>query len=211
MSGEGARPARLAIWLLRHACPGSDHEALTGDLLEQCLERRSPLWIWRQVFLAIAVNVLVQMRRYWPHILYAVVGAEMRWLLGEAVLTPLDIVPWWTLPWPWSMVVFKLIPDFVYVLAALPVLGLGLAIQGTFRWRSLLWTGALSMGLVAIGVQSIVFPALFQPVSADRLIYTTRILPIFMLVLGYSGHFFSAWLGCRWGRQGERVGGAVLS
>lgn len=163
--------------------------------MEQCLEGRSPLWIWRQVFLAMAVNVLVQMRRYWPHFLYAVIGTEMPRLLGDSV---------YALPWPLSLFVFALSPFPIYALAALPVLGIGLAIQGMLRWRSLLWTGALSLVLVGIGVHSIAFPALFQPVSADRLLYTTRVLPIFMLVLGYSSYFVSAWLGCRWGR--ERVG-----
>ena len=69
MSGKKSNPPRLAIWWLRHACPGSDNNALTGDLIERFHEGQSVGWLWRQVLSAFAVGVVCEIQRHWPHFL----------------------------------------------------------------------------------------------------------------------------------------------
>ena len=78
MSCGESNPPRSAVWLLRHACPGNHNEALTGDLVEKFREGRSHGWFWKQVLIAIAVGVLGEVRRHWPHFSYAIAGTAMR-------------------------------------------------------------------------------------------------------------------------------------
>jgi hypothetical protein len=49
-----AHPPRLAVALLQHFV--DDNDPLVGDLLEGFAVRESPVWFWRQVFLAIAIR-----------------------------------------------------------------------------------------------------------------------------------------------------------
>jgi hypothetical protein len=53
------RPPRLALALLERWIP--DNEPLAGDLLEAS-RQRSRAWFWRQVLLAIAARVLIEIR-----------------------------------------------------------------------------------------------------------------------------------------------------
>jgi hypothetical protein len=64
MSRLESNPPRSAIWLLRHACPGSDNQALTGDLIEKFREGRSHGWFWKQVLIAIAVGILGEVQQH---------------------------------------------------------------------------------------------------------------------------------------------------
>jgi hypothetical protein len=77
MKGNGNDLPRLAMWLLKHACPGSDREALTGDVVEEFCTGRSPAWLWKQVLVAIAITVPTRIRRNWPLISYALAGAAI--------------------------------------------------------------------------------------------------------------------------------------
>lgn len=45
-------PPQLATWMLEHLAPGTQNEALAGDLLEDFRAGRSNRWYWRQVFAA---------------------------------------------------------------------------------------------------------------------------------------------------------------
>jgi len=49
-----SQPSRLALGLLNRFIP--DDEPLAGDLLEEFGHRRSQLWLWRQVLLAILIR-----------------------------------------------------------------------------------------------------------------------------------------------------------
>lgn len=49
-----SRVSRLALWLLRRLA--HRNEPLAGDLVEQFRTRRSVLWLWSQVLLAIAMG-----------------------------------------------------------------------------------------------------------------------------------------------------------
>src|SRR5258708_30185663 len=80
-----SNPPKAAIWLLRHARPGSHNQALTGDLVEKFREGRSHGWFWRQVLIAIAAGVLGEVRRHWPYFCYAVAGAVMPAFLWKGV------------------------------------------------------------------------------------------------------------------------------
>jgi hypothetical protein len=54
MSGKNFNLPRLATWLLRHARPVGDSDALTGDLIERFREGQTRGWFWRQVLIAFA-------------------------------------------------------------------------------------------------------------------------------------------------------------
>jgi hypothetical protein len=112
MSNTKSNPHRLAIWCLRHACPGSDIEALTGDLIERFREGQTRGWFWRQVLIAFAVGVLGEIRRHWPHFCYAIAGGVMTWLFwGAHALRHLpDWLHWGDLPWPVEPTCFRIEP-----------------------------------------------------------------------------------------------------
>ena len=110
MSDKKSNPPRSAIWLLRHACPGSDNEALTGDLVERLREGRSHGWFWKQVLNAIVVGVVTEARRRWPQVCYAIAGMAILLLFEHSIEGARDVVWWWVLPWPFSMLVDDLIP-----------------------------------------------------------------------------------------------------
>src|SRR5579863_1179228 len=165
------------MWLLRHACPGSHNQALTGDLVEKFREGRSRSWFSKQVLIAIAVGVLGEVRRYWPHFSYAVAETVMPAFLGKTVNGR------WVLSWPWSQFVQELIPDALLTLAALPVLAAALVINGAFRWVSLVRTGMISLALITLELYLDVFPWI-HPAVANR------------EILFFSTFLVSAWLGC---------------
>ena len=60
----GSHPPRLAVALLHHFV--DDNEPLAGDLLEGFAVRRSRLWFWRQVLLAIVIGLLQHRDRERP-------------------------------------------------------------------------------------------------------------------------------------------------
>jgi len=182
--------------LLRHACPSTDKEALTGDLVEKFLRGRSQGWFWRQVLIAIAVGVLTGIRRHWPHFSYAIAGTVMPLFLGKTVYRAMFLVHWWAMPWPLSMTVHELSPAFLLALAALPVLAIALLIDGTFRWISLLRTGMINLVLVALRHYMIdIFPGLLQPAPGNPQ-YKVLISPVVTILLFFSAFLVSAWLGC---------------
>jgi hypothetical protein len=110
MSREESHPPRSAIWLLRHACPGSHNQALTGDLVEKFREGRSHGWFWKQVLIAIAVGVLGEIQRHWPHFCYAIAGTAMPALFGKTIEVAPALLHWWVLPWPLSQLLLEWTP-----------------------------------------------------------------------------------------------------
>jgi hypothetical protein len=192
MSHNQFNPPRLAIWWLRHACPGSDNDALTGDLIERFREGQTRNWFWRQVLIAFAVGVLGEIRRHWPHFCYAIAGAAAPAILFRGV-RPLPIGWWTTLPWPWSEFVLLLGLWAQLVLAALPVLAAGLVISRIFRWVSLLRTALINLALITLGHYAFVF---FLPGNPyDRFVIFPGSVQMMMLML-FSGFLVAAWLGC---------------
>jgi hypothetical protein len=59
------KPPRLAEWLLTHAVPGPMIDSLAGDLAEEFARRRSALWYWRQVVVAILMGHASEVRQHW--------------------------------------------------------------------------------------------------------------------------------------------------
>lgn len=205
MNDGKSNPPELAIWMLRHA-PGNN-EALTGDLIERFREGQIPAWFWRQVLVAIAVGALSAMRHGWPYFGYAIAGVAMPailWKTASAVRTVeglREVLHWWVLPWPWSQIVFQSSGAIVSVLAALPVLAAGLAINQALRWISLFRTALINLTLIALGrflISSLIaFPWLLRP-TADPHLFTIRFLPALGLeLLSFLGFLVAAWLGCR--------------
>lgn len=58
------QPPRLAVALLNRFVP--DNEPLAGDLVEEFRRRRSRLWFWRQVLVAIAIGSVQKAREGRP-------------------------------------------------------------------------------------------------------------------------------------------------
>ena len=201
MSCGESNPPRSAVWLLRHACPGNHNEALTGDLVEKFREGRSHGWFWQQVLIAIAVGVLGEVRRHWPHFSYAIAGTAMPAFLSTTVEGAPRFLHWWVLPWPWSQFVLELSGFALLALAALPVLAAALVINGAFRWISLLRTGMINLALITLGHYLLgyldTFPWLSRPVAGNPHLRIIVILPPpVMVLLFFSGFLVSAWLGC---------------
>jgi len=61
----------VATWMLEHLTFGSDHEALSGDLLEEFQRGRSTAWYWRQALSAIGVGLLRKSATYALPLLFA--------------------------------------------------------------------------------------------------------------------------------------------
>jgi hypothetical protein len=59
---RSSQPPALATWLLEHLNPGSQNEALAGDLLEQFSQGRAAAWYWRQVLVAILAGFMKEWR-----------------------------------------------------------------------------------------------------------------------------------------------------
>ena len=168
MRTNQSNPPSLAIWWLRHACPLSDNEALTGDLIERFREGQSRGWFWRQVLIAFAVGVLREIRRHWPHFCYAIVGTLVTLFFWDARVLKDVTAHWSDLPWPWSQLAFELGRTALLALAALSILAAGLLIERSFRWVSLLRTGVLNLAMITFAHYSIDLFSVVTPFSAGR-------------------------------------------
>jgi len=181
MKNAKSDPPKLACWLLLH------NEALAGDLVESFGAGKSRGWFWRQVLLAIAVN-------HWPQFCYAIAGTVMPLFLWHVVDAAGPRIPsWYLLPWPWSQLVFELMNPQILAVLALPVLAIGLKINGVFRWTGLLRTGIITWVLIACThYLPDIFPAILRPGEHRGLL-----LPDALLMLVQCCTFLvSAWLGC---------------
>jgi hypothetical protein len=200
MTDSRSNPPRLAIWWLRHACPGRDNDALTGDLIERFRQGQTRGWFWKQVFIAITIGVLREIGRHWPHFCYAIVGTALTWLFWDA--PALRRVPAWLhwneLPWPWSQVAFELSRPALLALAALSILAAGRISEHSFRWASLLRTAVLNLALITFGHYSLdLFPWLLRPVPGHPN-YKQLVIPSdVLLLLSFLAFLVAAWLGCR--------------
>jgi hypothetical protein len=198
MTDDRTAPA-LALWLIRHACPGPDNEALIGDLLERFREGRSRDWFWRQVVVAIAVGILVECRHRWPAFAYAIAGAASI-TYGWKLVGYLPITHWYELPWPWSQIVMELSGWAALAFVPVPVLAISLIISGNFRWLSLLRTIALTLVPVAIWqFLPDAFPPLLRQVDSQHFVL---IIPrAVVMLLFFSFFLVPAWIGCEWQRR----------
>lgn len=90
---RSSEPPVLATWLLEHVPFSNSNDALAGDLLEDFQQRRSVAWYWRQVFAAILVGFVRDVRNHWVlAIRAAVIGLAVNCgalVLGHEVLVNL--------------------------------------------------------------------------------------------------------------------------
>jgi hypothetical protein len=206
MRGKKSDPPKLAIWWLRHACPGSDDDALTGDLIERFREGQTRRWFWTQVLIAFAVGVLGETRRHWPYFCYAIAGTAMPAILWKSVVGARLRLHWWTLPWPWSQLVFELSPTAILALAALPALVAGLVINREFRWNSLLRTAVINLALITLGNYSLDFlPWLLRPVPGDPHHMFLIFSKVVVGVLFFATFLIAAWQGCMPPRHAHKL------
>jgi len=199
MISKKSNPPRLAIWWLRHGCPGSNNDALTGDLIERFREGQTRSWFWRQVLIAFAVAVLGEIRLHWLHFCYAIAGTALTWFYRDAYA--LRHVPGWLhwteLSWPWSQLAFELSRPALLALVALSVLAAGLVIERSFRWVCLLRTAAINLTLITVGHFSSDFlPWLSRPVPGDPHIRFFIIPGEAQILLLFCSFLVAAWLGC---------------
>jgi hypothetical protein len=190
-------PPRLAMWLLRHARPSSDGDALTGDLIERLCEGQTRSWFWRQVLIAIAVGVVGGILRHWPYFCYAIVGTAIPFFLLKSLYQTGHLLPWSVLAWPWSQLVLEFTPIALCAFAALPVLAAALVVNGTFRWIGLCRTAVINLSLIIVGYY--LFGSLrswlIRPASNDPQTLLS-ILAALYLLWSFSIFLVSAWLGC---------------
>lgn len=211
MSSNRANPPRLAIWWLRHACPATDHDALTGDLIERFREGQTRGWFWKQVVIAFAGGILVEIRRHWPQFCYAIGGGVVTPLVSSAALIKHlpDWLHWSALAWPWDQLAFELSRPALGALAALSILAVALIIDKSFHWVSLVRTGAINLVLIALGWYSVdLFPWLLIPVPGDPHHKMLR-FPLIALLLWFSAFLIAAWLGCTSPRRSDETSSVI--
>ena len=68
-----SKPPAMATWLLEHLLPGHENDALVGDLVEAFNYRRSTVWYWRQVLIAIMVRFSKEVLSQWVPVGWSVV------------------------------------------------------------------------------------------------------------------------------------------
>jgi hypothetical protein len=198
MNGEKPNPPTAAMWFLRHARPGGDNDALTGDLIERFREGQTRGWFWRQVLIAFAVRVRGAIWSHWPHICYAVAGTAAICFFRDAAA--LRGVPFWfhwrERPWPWSQLYFELSRTALLAFVALSVLAVGLTVERSLRWESLLRTGAINLALIALGHYSQFLPWLYGPIPRHHHSKLLIAPPLAQVLLFFSTFLIAAWLGC---------------
>jgi len=96
------RPPRLAVALLHRF---SADPALIGDVIEEYEQRRSRLWLWRQVMAAVAVNISGRARDTQPHRWKAInlTAAPRGSAVGGLGLLALAVLAAIVLPQAWWM------------------------------------------------------------------------------------------------------------
>lgn len=194
------QPPQPAIWLLRRATWMSDTEALTGDLVERFHdERRSRSWFWRQTLVAMGAGLAAAARRRWPELIYALAATVLPIALGGSVHAARSILPWWALPFPFSMLVFDLTTPTILALAAIPLLGTGLQIAGRFGWTSLLRTALIGLPFLAVRYYVTAFLLAPRLPAAAALQASTLALALLALIVTFVTLLVSALLGCRVG------------
>lgn len=67
----------LATWLFEHLTQREYREALAGDLLEEYTRRRSDMWYWGQVLVAVVADFSTELRVRWVSIVFALVVCGM--------------------------------------------------------------------------------------------------------------------------------------
>jgi hypothetical protein len=209
MNRKPAVPPRLAKWLLSFACPRGQADPLAGDILERLHEGQTGLWFWRQVLFAGSLRLRRAAQSRWPQLVFATVGLFLPlFRFSDARTYAATALQWWTQPWPWSQLLFELSGPALFAVAALPILGLGLRIQGTFQWANLFRTGAINSALVLLWmlITHAVMPYLMHPVVGRH--YTRGLPDAGVTLLQFALHaviflvpfalfLLAAWLGCR--------------
>jgi hypothetical protein len=102
MNQDMTRARTFALWLLRHAGPLENREAIIGDLLERLRDRKSARWFWREVLSVLMAGI----RMPWMDVWLALLGPVLPILLWR----PLLPILLWRLPnpfldgdFPWAL------------------------------------------------------------------------------------------------------------
>jgi hypothetical protein len=85
---RGSRPPLIAAWILDRFGSDPETEAIAGDLVERYRQRRSRLWYWREVTVAILRGIWSEFRQ---HTLLVLIAIAMGWILAFVwhwLLTP---------------------------------------------------------------------------------------------------------------------------
>ena len=80
---------------------------MLGHLIEKFHEGETAAWFWRQVLIALAVRMWIEIKQHWPQVLYAFSGITLPLLFEKAIGEPTNLwLRWWIYPWPLSQIIF---------------------------------------------------------------------------------------------------------
>lgn len=121
-------PPQIAVWMLERLTPGTDKDALAGDLLEEFRLGRSRLWFWRQVVAAVAIGWCRETLHRKTLLVFAAAWSMLSpawWLLTLRTELHANFVGHvWRIPWPWSTICYEalnLTTDLIYIWAGVAV------------------------------------------------------------------------------------------
>jgi hypothetical protein len=145
-----SKPPALATWLLDLTDYSAWNDAVAGDLFEEYQRRRSSAWYWRQVWTAVAIAVVRDVRQHWALACRALAAAFLLLSISHALVTEMGLVGWLlrhTNPligwWP-SLTIVAALEAFLTCAPA------GLAVALTHRKRQATMVLVYAAGLFAV-------------------------------------------------------------
>lgn len=120
MTAPQSRASAMAVWLLSRVGPGNSSESLAGDLVEERRQGRSVLWLWTQVFAAIAIGAWQEIRTHKLVAMSGVVtGLALLWCFAvlETLLLTSAGFPH-AVHWHWPHRLVLLAVGFVYTVVS---------------------------------------------------------------------------------------------
>ena len=84
-------PPALAVCLLQRFVPSERGEALLGDLIEKFNRRRSARWFWREVLIAILIELRRSVHTHKGEIVFALIATMLQELWWSTL--------WWRIVW----------------------------------------------------------------------------------------------------------------
>jgi hypothetical protein len=187
-----SHPPIAATRLLKFLTPAGKNEALLGDLEEDFMQGRSAAWYWRQVFSAILVNFVQELRCRRVMVGFAALWTAVTILTfnyswqSTHVRSLLEPFYGWALrfDFPISMVIAMSLPLALETATACFGLGLCLVMMRSFTIQRFLRKSLTATSIVLLGIIGVTFAAFliaghFPPVLG----YAFEPIPVFVGLL----------------------------
>jgi len=192
MNTDRSHPPRLAIWLLRHLCPGRNREAITGDLLERFAEGRSDGWFWRQVLVAVLVGAASQFKLL-TEICFAAAGTALIWSVPWGQIFPINAMSSGLMSWGERFLWIGAI-EITTALVVLPLFATLFRLRGMFSGANLLRVFFVSAMLFIVADLPSFWWDVRRPISPSQAVW---VVPI-MLAWIFAALLISARVVLRW-------------